>query len=525
MKPPGVAMALAVVASILVAITSITASCAPYEPPGDRPDTPQLLLGQFVDDYGIRYVVTEDVWRQGEETRFEIAEWNEPGRFIIARNGADNPSEAGLWTRIDWVLLESGGEFEWAFCYATYDAVSQTAAREGAASDRETPRTGCNGFPFSRMRRETENAASAQDLAGRIDAYLGAQVEANGIPGLTAAVVKDGEVVYEGAFGVRRLGGGEDLTPDHVFHFASVSKPFVATAIVQLVEQGKLRLDDRVTEHLPYFRLADDRYRSITIRQMLNHTSGMVDVRDYEWDSPQYDEGAAERFVREMATDGMLWAPGGGWRYSNKAFDALGDVIAKVSGVSFEEYVQTHILDPIGMQESSFLYPEIDEDLRTSGHVGTPARPSDVYPYNRRHAPSSTLNSSVSQMVNWMLVNLGRGELNGRRILARESYDLLWTPTTDTSTEGVQVGLSWFLSDYKGHSVVSHSGGDTGFRSHIRLLPDDGIGVVIASNWSGTDVGELANGIVDLVLATTGQAAIRAAPPAVKREARELTLR
>jgi CubicO group peptidase (beta-lactamase class C family) len=343
--------------------------------------------------------------------------------------------------------------------------------------------------------------AEAQDVGGRIEAYLSAEVAARGIPGLTAAVVQNGEVIYQGAFGVRRLGGGEALTADHVFHFASVSKPFVATAIVQLVEQGKVRLDDPVTDYLPYFRLADDRYRSITIRQMLNHTSGMVDVEDYEWGSPQYDEGAAERFVREMATDGMLWAPGDGWRYSNKAFDALGDVIAKVSGMSFEAYIQTQILDPIGMDESSFIHPDIDEDLRTTGHVATPARVSEVYPYNRRHAPSSTLNSSVGQMVNWMLVNLNRGELNGSRILRRESYDLLWGPTTDGVTDARDVGLSWFLGELEGHRTVTHGGGDTGFRSYILLMPDDGIGVVLVSNWSGTNTGVLTNGIASLVLA------------------------
>lgn len=343
--------------------------------------------------------------------------------------------------------------------------------------------------------------AGAQDLSRRIDEYLSAEVQASGAPGLTAAVVRDGEVIYVGAFGVRRLGRSEALTPDHVFHFASVSKPFVATAIVQLMEQGKVGLDDRVTDHLPYFRLADDRYRMITIRQMLNHTAGMVDVEDYEWDSPQYDDGAAERFVREMAADGMLWAPGEGWRYSNKAFDALGDVIAKISGISFEEYVQTHILDPIGMELSSFVYPDIAENLRTTGHVGTPARVSEVYPYNRRHAPSSTLNSSVAQMVNWMLVNLNRGELRGRRILKRESYDLLWEATIDTGGDASRVGLSWFLSEFQGHRTVGHGGGDAGFRSYILLMPDDGIGVVVASNWSGTDTGDLTLGIADLVLA------------------------
>jgi CubicO group peptidase (beta-lactamase class C family) len=336
------------------------------------------------------------------------------------------------------------------------------------------------------------SGAFGQDVASRMDAYLTEFAEENGTPGLTAAVVRGGRVIYEGAVGVRRLGGDQELTPNHVFHFASVSKPFVATAIVQLVEAGKLSLDDRVTDHLPYFRLADERYRSITIQQMLNHTAGMVDVPDYEWGSPQFDEGAAERYVREMAVDGMLWGPGEGIRYSNKAFDALGDVIAKVAGVSFEEYVRANILAPIGMDESSFIHPEIDEELRTSGHVGSPARVSDVYPYNRRHAPSSTLNSSVSQMTRWMLVNLGWGELDGTRILRRESYDLLWTATTDSREDGLSVGLSWFLLEEEGHRVVMHGGGDTGFRSYILLMPDDDIGVVIASNWSNTNTEEIA---------------------------------
>ncbi|MEE8251643.1 MAG: serine hydrolase domain-containing protein [Gemmatimonadales bacterium] len=346
--------------------------------------------------------------------------------------------------------------------------------------------------------------ADAQELDRRIDTYLAEQVRTHGIPGLTVAVVRDGEVVYLGAFGVRHLGKDERLTPEHIFHFASVSKPFVATAIMQLVEQGKLDLDDPVTKSLPYFSLSDERFRDITIRQMLNHTSGMPDVEDYEWDNPQFDEGAAERYVRAMASERLLWAPGRGWRYSNMAFDALGDVIAKASGKSFEAYVQTNILEPLGMDNSSFIHPEIDEALRTTGHVGDPPQVSDVYPYNRRHAPSSTLNSSVAEMARWMLVNLNRGELDGRRILHAESYDLLWTPTTETSTDGVQVGLSWHLGEHSGHRTVFHGGRDTGFRSYILLLPDDGIGIVLASNWDGTDREILAREILGLLPASRG---------------------
>ena len=343
-------------------------------------------------------------------------------------------------------------------------------------------------------------AAAAQITEDLVHAYLEAQVQERGIPGLTAAVVEGGEVVYAAAFGERRVGEGEPLTPDHVFHFASVSKPFVATAIVQLAEDEKVGLDDLVTEHLPYFELADPAYREITIRQMLNHTSGMPDVEDYEWDRPQYDAGAAERYVRSIGSQKMLWPPAGGFRYSNMAFDALGDVIAKISGVSFEEYIQQNILEPLAMDRSSFVHPDIEESLRTTDHVGDPPRVSEVYPYNRRHAPSSTLNSSVRQMTRWMLANLNRGELDGVRILRSDSYEHLWTPTTETGRNGDAVGLSWFISEHRGHRMLYHGGSDTGFRSYILLLPDDGIGIVLASNWSGTDTGALARGMLDVIL-------------------------
>ena len=103
-------------------------------------------------------------------------------------------------------------------------------------------------------------------------------------------------------------------------------------------------------------------------------------------------------------------------------------------------------------------------------------------------------------MTRWIQVNLNRGELHGHRILEAASYDLLWSPSTDRSPEGFKIGLSWFLSTYDGHRIVFHEGGDTGFRSFLLLLPDDGIGLVLASNWEQTDTGALAKGILDIVL-------------------------
>jgi CubicO group peptidase (beta-lactamase class C family) len=289
------------------------------------------------------------------------------------------------------------------------------------------------------------------------------------------------------------------MKPENIFHFASVSKPFVATAVMQLVEQAKMDLDEKLIFYLPYFELADERYKNITIRQMLNHTSGIPDVRDYEWDKPQYDEGAAERYVRSLKDKKMLFAPGDGARYSNMAFDIMGDVIAKVSGKSFEDYVTENILDPLKMVESSFLIKEISEELRTYPHIWE-FKPvvSKVYPYNRPHAPSSTLNSSVIEMMNWAQANLNKGLLDGIRILKPESYEILWTPTVDFENNA-HVGLSWFIGDYHGMQTISHGGGDLGYRSNITLVPEKQLGFILASNYSLTPMGAIRGGVLAIL--------------------------
>jgi CubicO group peptidase (beta-lactamase class C family) len=232
---------------------------------------------------------------------------------------------------------------------------------------------------------------------------------------------------------------------------------------------------------------------------MLNHTSGMPDVEDYEWDKPQTDEGAAERYVRSLTSESMIGPPGGQYQYSNMAFDTLGDVIAKVSGQYFEDYIKEHILDPLGMIESNFLYPETRETLRTQGHtwsLGPVLR--EHYPYNRRHAPSSTLNSSAAEMTSWMLANLNRGELEGVRILEDASYDQLWTPSAEVR-EGRSVGLSWFIEEHDDGRMIMHGGGDEGYSSYLVLLPDAGVGFALVSNSDRAPMGVLRDGLLAIL--------------------------
>jgi hypothetical protein len=114
---------------------------------------PPELLGDFVDDYGISFHISDTLFLQRPRARYRIIEWNVAGRFLIAQNAADNPSDAGLWTRIDWMPFTGMAPYAWGFCLTAYKAPSAAAARATPPADRSTPRTGCNGFPFSRMRR------------------------------------------------------------------------------------------------------------------------------------------------------------------------------------------------------------------------------------------------------------------------------------------------------------------------------------------------------------------------------------
>ncbi len=327
----------------------------------------------------------------------------------------------------------------------------------------------------------------ANTMARHFEPSLMEEMEASFTPGVVVAVVHDGREVYAKAFGVRSIDTNTPLTTDTLFHWASVTKPFVATSIMQLVESGRVELDERVTAYVPYFAMNDSRAEAITVRQLLNHTSGMPDVLNYNWHEPKYDDGALEAYVRGLTALELLYAPGEGQQYSNIAYEVLGCVIAEVSGGSFEEYVASRIFEPVGMESATLLLTEAPPEKRTTPHTATRRGPivRKYWPYNREHAPSSTLIASVHDLARWALINLNRGKLDGARILSAEAYDTLWTPTAPSTS----IGLSWFVREEEGMTLIEHGGSDNGFRTCILLAPAQHMGVVIAANSDKADAG------------------------------------
>ena len=210
-----------------------------------------------------------------------------------------------------------------------------------------------------------------------------------------------------------------------------------------------------------------------------------------------------ERYVRSLENASLLFAPGERFAYSNIAYEVLGDLIAKLSGHSFEEYMRRHLLGPLGMFTSTFFKPEVPTELAMTPHVSVPQiMLSPVYPYHRAHAPSSTLHSSALEMCHWARANLQKGNWNGKRILSAASYDLLWHPYApiEEGDPPVFYGLGWFLGTYKGKRQISHGGQDTGFETTFVLLPEESIGVVVLANTLPAPVYQIREAALDVLL-------------------------
>ena len=355
-------------------------------------------------------------------------------------------------------------------------------------------------------------------LRERIEAGLWPLVEillgSHELAGLAVAVVREEEVVSRG-FGFRDLGTGASVTPETMCHLASVSKPFVATAVVSLatpVDGGdpSLDLDAPIVEWVPEFTLADGRAAEVTARRLLSHSSGLPDVADYGWHDPQLSDDALSEFARSLSGWRLTAEPGSTFGYSNAGYELLGLLLSRVTGMTFEDAVKQRVLDPLGMRNSTFLRREVPSDLAASPHVGMPlAVPGDAYPYTRRHAPSSTLHSNLKEMSRWVVAHFAPTEVDAGNCpgqWARLYPGLLqnmWQPVVPVGNPPWEEAatLGWSLGSYRGDRVLSHSGADPGFGSKVVLVPERRTGVVVLANSNTAPAGPLARAALDIALA------------------------
>lgn len=325
-------------------------------------------------------------------------------------------------------------------------------------------------------------------LKTRLEPLIERTMRIDGIPGLAIGIVKNGKIIYAKGFGVAKMGGEKPVSTQSIFNLASVTKTFTATAIMQLAERGEIKLDTRVIEYLPYFKLKDERYKQITVRHLMTHTSGLEFIEENPFErKAAYDADALEQHIRALESLTLAAAPGEKYEYSNEGFDILGDVIAKVSKISYEEYIERNVLEPLRMKNSTVSVSETIPARYFSDEAGK-ITVNEKVPYSRAFAPSSALDSSIDDMNRWMLACLNRGTLSGKRILKSSSYDEMWKLPVEPAEAGKEfpifgkMGGGWFRWNYKGHQIVGHGGAELGFNSFIALAPSDSLGVIVLGN-------------------------------------------
>lgn len=337
-------------------------------------------------------------------------------------------------------------------------------------------------------------------LQTRLEPMIEKTMREKQIPGLAIGVVQNGKLIYAKGFGAVKPNGNQPITTRTVFNLASITKLFTATAVMQLAERGKINLDDRVTAYLPYFKLKDERYKQITVRHLLTHTSGLGFIEENPFErKADYAADALERHIRGLESLSLKSAPGEKFQYSNEGFDILGHIIAKVSKSAYEDYIRQNILEPLGMKNSTVLVSRKIPPRYFSDEAGK-IIVNETVPFSRAFAPNSALDSNADNMIRWMLASLNRGTLDGKQILKKSSYDVMWklpVKSGDGGEEfpnGGQMGGGWFRWNYKNHQIVGHGGAELGFNSFLVLAPNESVGVVVLGNLYPAKANYLPNG-------------------------------
>ncbi|MFQ6113550.1 MAG: serine hydrolase [bacterium] len=328
-----------------------------------------------------------------------------------------------------------------------------------------------------------------------LDTYIEESRREWEIPGVAVAIVKDDSIIFARGYGVRELGKKEKVDAHTIFAVASNTKAFTAALLGMLVEEGKISWDDRVTDYLREFQLYDPYVtREITIRDLLTHRSGLPRFGgDHLWIGSSKSRAEILHRIRYLQPNAPFRAK---YQYQNIMFVAAGQIIPAVTGTSWDEFIEQRIFVPLGMSESCTSV----RDLRNRKNVATPHEVvgGKLLPIEYDNvdnvAPAGAVNSNVVEMAQWMRLNLNQGVYNGKQILSqqiiREMQSVQMPIPISTSREKMfgthflGYGFGWLLFDYKGHKVVSHSGGLSGMISLQTLIPDENLGVIILTNFA-----------------------------------------
>lgn len=318
--------------------------------------------------------------------------------------------------------------------------------------------------------------------------------DSNDTPGAAVAIVKDGAVIYKKGYGMANLEYDIPISPSSIFHIASVSKQFTVFSILLLENQGKLSLDDDVRKYIPE---VPDFGKTITLRHLATHTSGLRD----QWNllsmaGWRMDDVITKEHILKLVSKQkeLNFDPGEEYTYCNTGFTLLAEVVARISDMSFAEFTETNIFEPLKMSNTLFYddHEKIVKNRTYSYYSDSKGFKKSVL--NFANAGATSLFTTVEDLSLWAL-NFSNIKIGDSTIINKMN-----TPAVLNNGKEFGGALGQFVGTYKGLNEIQHGGADAGYRSYLTRFPDENISVSVFSNSSAFNSGTMAHKVVDIYL-------------------------
>jgi CubicO group peptidase (beta-lactamase class C family) len=331
------------------------------------------------------------------------------------------------------------------------------------------------------------SAAFAQ--SDKIDDWVKSEMEKQKIPGLSLAIVKNGEIVKAAGYGMANLEHNVAARPETVYQSGSVGKQFTATLVMMLVEEGKMNLDDHISK---YIADAPAIWKDITIRHLLTHTSGISNGLYGQINMRQnYTE---DELVKKIASIPLDFQPGEKWNYSNPGYVMLGILVHKATGKFYGDLLQEKIFKPLGMNTARIIN---ESDIIPNRAAGYRLVRGEL---KNQEWVSPALNTTADGSLYFTVLDMARWDaaLYTEKLLKKSSLDLMYTPVKLNSGKTHNYGFGWAFSDVNGRRLIEHGGAWQGFTTHIARYVDDRLTVIVLTNRAGANPGRIAHEVAGL---------------------------
>ncbi len=329
--------------------------------------------------------------------------------------------------------------------------------------------------------------------ADAVDDLLSSEILKRHLPALSMAVVRDGQVIKTAAYGLADLELGVAATPKTVFQIQSITKTFTSAAILLLADEGKLSLNDPIGKHLEG---TPDLWKSITIRHLLTHTSGIKDFINEATASLRLDV-SEEEVLRATAARPLNFSPGERYAYSNTNYHLLAMVIRKLTGKWYGDFLRERIFVPLGMTETRPVSLSAIIPNRASGYfwTGQAYRKGDFVAESILSYGGGGILSTAPDMALWAQAMMSA------KLLKQEAIAQAWTPARLNDGKATGYGLGWGVGRLEGHREVNHSGGHaTGFTSFLGIYPEDHLAIVVLLNCGGANPSRIAHRVAGIYI-------------------------